>query len=183
VAGDELDSVTLGIPALPAEEDVPYTLSVQLDRGAVVGLPIAGVEPATEPDVSDARLQGERLAVSWVEPDAATGQTQPTVGLILLTEEPIPMETGARRGPIITFGALLGGTFALITAAIAIDSWRQAYRRRASSLARDRLAEIRPLNSDRTHTAAGPLSRRVTARSAHLTDHPAPTASDAHTRS
>ena len=161
----ELDRATLEIPPAPIADGGPHELVVSIDRGSLTGLPVAadGESAGGTADLSAVDMEPERIDLSWRQSESAllTPASRP-VGLVLLTEDPIPLETGARRGPMIFLGALLGGAFALITIAIAIDGWRQAYRTEASSRARTRLANIHPIREDaEAYRASGPLSSMV----------------------
>ena len=128
---------------------------MNIDRGSLTGLPAtAEGDPAIGTgDLSAVEIEPERLDLSWREGESALATpVSQSVGLVLLTENPIPLETGARRGPMIFLGALLGGAFALVTTAIAIDGWRQAYRSEASS----RAEPVSP-----TSTRSGSTARRT----------------------
>ena len=161
----ELDAAQVAVPELPGPDNVPYVLTLRIDRGAV-----AGVVAATEDhplDVSGAELILDRVDVDWQPASAlaaATGQNPSPVGLILATDDPIPLVTGARKGPIITMGALFGGLFALVAMALAIDSWKQAHHTQTWARSRERLAVIRPMTPDqrRHYHPSGPLSTMVT---------------------
>ena len=165
VGNNELDTAQVAVPDLPGPDNVPYVLTVRIDRGAV-----AGVVAATEDhpvDVSGAELVLDRVDVAWQPASAlaaATGQNPSPVGLILATEDPVPLVTGARKGPIITMGALFGGLFALMAMALAIDSWKQAHHTQTWARSRERLAVIRPMTPDqrRHYHPSGPLSTMVT---------------------
>ena len=165
VGNNELDTAQVAVPDLPGPDNVPHVLTVRIDRGAV-----AGVVAATEDhpvDVSGAELVLDRVDVAWQPASAlaaATGQNPSPVGLILATEDPVPLVTGARKGPIITMGALFGGLFALMAMALAIDSWKQAHHTQTWARSRERLAVIRPMTPDqrRHYHPSGPLSTMVT---------------------
>jgi hypothetical protein len=165
----ELDHATLEIPPLPGPDSLPYELVLRIDRGSLTGLPQAaeGGAAASSSDLSDVEMQPDRIQLSWRRPEstlAAAPVTPQPVGLVLLTEDPIPLETGARRGPMIFLGGLLGGAFALVCVAIAIDGWRQAYRSQASLVTRTRFANIHPIRQQReVYRAHGPLSSMVSA--------------------
>ena len=99
VARTELDRTTLEIPPAPVEGG-PHELVVNIDRGSLTGLPAtAEGDPAIGTgDLSAVEIEPERLDLSWREGESARATpVSQSVGLVLLTENPIPLETGARR--------------------------------------------------------------------------------------
>ena len=109
----ELDSIVKVLPAFPGPDTQSYNLVVRIDRGALSG--------------EGEGLLPNRVAVSW---EVAGGDAADPidVGLLLVSPNPIATETGTRRGPIVSAGAMAVGLFVLIAGVISIDTWTQAYR-------------------------------------------------------
>ncbi len=165
VTRNQLDSIALTIPELSGPDNAPHTLHLRLDRDAVIGIETtAGAEgESPERDVSGAELVPERTALTWEvgEIAEAAPPAPASIGISLLTKDPIPLLTGARRGPVLALAALFGGAFALFALAIAVDSWKQAHRNRTANAYQDRLAIVRPLGGEGQYEGAGPLSHRL----------------------
>ncbi len=139
VLGNQIDAATARVPPLPGPDTVPYVLRLRLDRG-VLNFPRGALGgTTTEPDalenLPDPELVERHILMSW-EPVSLgldeTGEEQlvdsSAVGLLLLTEDPVALETGSRRGPVLVLAALVGGFFALIAIVATVDSWSKARR-------------------------------------------------------
>jgi hypothetical protein len=163
VLGSELDAMVARIPPLPGPDTVPYTLTVRLDRGALQ-FPLAPAssvpteaEPLSGPDLvlSDPSLVERHVVVAWepvISVLGADAGEQPVaaeaLGLLLLTENPVAVETGSRRGPVLILASLVGGFFALITIAITVDAWSRARREGRAQAEQPTAAELRGIDSE-----------------------------------
>ena len=123
-AGDALDAVAVLIPALPENATTSFELLVGMNRGMVRGT--AG-NPLLDPTFIDA---------TWIptEPLTFIGESEASnVGLLLLTDAPVPKSIGGRKAPLIMIGLFTAGIIALLVVAVITDSWSQERKRRKAS--------------------------------------------------
>jgi hypothetical protein len=137
VFGNRIDAATARVPPLPGPDNIPYVLRLRLDRGALHfprgALGGATTEPDALENLPDPELVEQHILMSW-EPVTlgldGTGEEQlvesSAVGLLLLTEDPVALETGSRRGPVLVLAALVAGFFALIAIVVMVDTWSRA---------------------------------------------------------
>jgi hypothetical protein len=148
VFGNQLDATTVQTPPLPGPSG-PYALRVRLDRGTLIypgGLTEGGDGGLT---TATPELDARHIDVSWqlLPPELGSGGVVTgtnTVGLLLLTENPVAIPTGARRGPVLILAALVGGLFALVVLVVAIDTWSQA-RRESNAAPTEAVETAKPL--------------------------------------
>jgi hypothetical protein len=137
VFGNPIDAITARVPPLPGPDTAPYVLKLRLDRGAlhfprgVLGNGTAEAEPLE--NLPDPELVERHILMSWEPIANGLGETREEplvdssqVGLLLLTEDPVALETGSRRGPVLVLAALVGGFFALIAIVVMVDTWTRA---------------------------------------------------------
>ena len=122
--GEGIDTVDIDIPE-PPDQTSPYDLVLRVNHGAVV-VPATSAPPGDD-DVALAVLVGERISAIWV-PVGGDGTAERSVALALLTQDPVAVTTGTRRGPILMMAALVVGLFALLVLAVTVDTWRQGVR-------------------------------------------------------
>jgi hypothetical protein len=157
IRGNPLDSMAIPVPALPEPDTVPYVLSLHFGRGSIFSTtPPASIEtsePGTVELLTSPELVERHILVSWEPVTPAGGDltdeapiASNAVGLLLLTEDPVALETGSRRGPVLILATLVGGFFALIAIAVTVDAWSRARREGKAQAERQTTAELRGID-------------------------------------
>jgi hypothetical protein len=120
--GSPYDTATLTVPRLEEEPQPGIALEVVVGRGAVIfsadGVPV---------------FNESALGARWDNPANPTGTDALTV--LLLDDDPSPVQIGQRRGPIIGAGALIAGVLVLLALALMVDTFKQRKRMVGSSIA------------------------------------------------
>jgi hypothetical protein len=143
--GSPLDSVRVELPPLPADEEQSYRLIIGLDRGLVRGTVV-------ESDLDGKRtieaplLDGDRVHLAW-EPTAPSAdrvveEEASEVGLLLLTDQPVPVSIGGRRTPLLIVAMTTAGIVALVVLVVAVDSWIQERHRHHDTVPDDQQAPV-----------------------------------------
>jgi hypothetical protein len=157
IRGNPLDSMAIPVPTLPEPDTVPYVLSLHFGRGSIFSTtPPASIEtsePGTVELLTNPELVERHIIVSWEPVTAAGGDltdeapiASNAVGLLLLTEDPVALETGSRRGPVLILATLVGGFFALIAIAVTVDAWSRARKEGRAQAERPAAAELRGID-------------------------------------
>lgn len=117
---DRLSAARMFVPAPPSFGDRVPALLLTVGAGAIV----VNEEGAVV-------LDATALSVEWVAGETITIVEAPLsrdLTVLVVTEDPVPVPVGQRRGPIILVAALVVGAILLISVAVSRDNWRQLKR-------------------------------------------------------
>jgi hypothetical protein len=76
-------------------------------------------------------LDASALTTQWIpgEPILTIEESQSRdLTVLVVTEDPVPIPVGQRRGPIILVAALIVGAILILAVAVSRDNWRQLKR-------------------------------------------------------
>lgn len=114
-SGRLLAGLDLPLPPIDVSDGVALPVVLSIPRGGIIQ------------SVGDLAIRDDSVAADWDFTSVIASRQQGTgqLSIMLLTDEPIPGETGLRRVPVMLGGALVGGTLLLLALVTTRDKIQQ----------------------------------------------------------